>query len=120
MAGGIDNIDLDSVSYNGGILRKDGDPAFAFEVAGVHDALTDYLIFMISVALFEHPVNKGGLPVVNVRDNRNIPKVFSDQSSMLPFVSINFLYLTRLYYNTRYPKNKELPIKKFNFSVLNF
>ena len=85
VAGGIDDIDLHAVPDDGGVLCKDGDAAFPFEIAGVHDALPDDLILMIGIALLEHLIDQRGLAVVDVRDDRNIAEVFSDQNKQPVF-----------------------------------
>jgi len=72
VAGGVYDIDLDIFIGNGGMLGNNRDTALFFLVHPVHDTGGDFLIFSINTALLEHTVQKGGLTVVNVRDNRNI------------------------------------------------
>ena len=55
-----------------GVLGEDRDAALALEVAGVHDAVHDGLIFAVDAALLEHLVDQGGLAVVNVGDDGDI------------------------------------------------
>ena len=79
MPGGVDDVDFDPLVVNGGVFCENGDTAFAFEVVAVHDALIDLLIFAESARLPEHLVHECGLAVVNVRDNRDISQIFSNQ-----------------------------------------
>ncbi len=64
------------------VFRKYRDSALAFEIAGVHDALRDLLIFVVFAALLQHFVHKRGLTVIDVCDYRNVcanllPKILS-------------------------------------------
>ena len=78
MSGGVHDIDLDALPVHGGILGKDGDAAFFFDITGVHGALGDCLILMIRAALLQHTVHKGGLAVVYVCDDGDVAQIFSD------------------------------------------
>ena len=69
---GVDDVYFRIAVLHGGIFRHDGDPALALKVVGVHDSLDYLLIFAVNAALLEHLVDKRGLAVVNVRDDRNI------------------------------------------------
>ena len=68
----IDDVDLDALVSDGGILRKDGDAALAFEIAGIHHALNDFLILAVHARLLEHFVHERRLAVVNVGDDCDI------------------------------------------------
>ncbi len=80
VAGGIDNVDLDVVIKEGGVLGENGDAAFALEVVGVHDALDDFLVGAENAALMEHGVDQGGLAVVNVSDDGDVANIGSHDS----------------------------------------
>ena len=76
VAGGVDDIDLHAAVGNGGVFREYRYAALALEVAGVHDALLDRLVFAENAALLEHFVDEGGLAVVDVGDYRDVAYVF--------------------------------------------
>ena len=44
VAGGIDDVDLDALIVNGGVLGQDGDAALALQIVGVHHALGHLLV----------------------------------------------------------------------------
>ena len=46
--------------------------ALAFEIAGVHHAVNDRLIFAVHAALLEHLIDQRGLAMVDVRDDCNV------------------------------------------------
>src|SRR5438270_8010105 len=46
-------------------------------IAAVHHAFSDLLVLPEDVALPQHPVDQGGLPVVDVRDDRDISDVLA-------------------------------------------
>ena len=72
----VDDVDLRALVVHGGVFGKDGDAALALQIAGVHDAVDDRLIFAVDAALLEHLVDQRGLSVVNVSDDCNISDVF--------------------------------------------
>ena len=55
-----------------GALGEDGDPAFLFEVAGIHGALFDALVLAEGAGLAEELVYQRGLAMVDVGDDRDI------------------------------------------------
>ena len=75
MAGGVNNVDLDVAVGNRRVLGDNGDPALALQIHFIHDALGDSLVSAEDSALFEHTIHKGGLAVIDVRDNRDIAQV---------------------------------------------
>ena len=75
VAGGVDDVDLDAVEPHRGVLGEDGDAAFAFEIARIHDPLVDSLVVAEGAALPQHGVHQGGLAVVDVGDDRQISKL---------------------------------------------
>jgi len=72
MTGRIQNIDPVSHIIDGGILGKDGDAAFTFEVIAVHRAFDKVLGISKRKRLFEQAVHEGGFSVVDVRNDRDI------------------------------------------------
>ena len=68
----IDDVDLDTLVGDGGILRENGDAALALEIAGVHHTVDDLLIFAVHARLLEHFVHERRLAVVNVGNDCDI------------------------------------------------
>ncbi len=66
--------DVDEVPFvgNRGVLRKDRDATFAFEVIVVHHAFGDFLVFAEGASLAKKLVDKGCLPMVDVRDDGDV------------------------------------------------
>ena len=75
VAGGVDDVDAGALPFDAGGLGEDGDPALAFEVVGVHGALGHGLVGAEGARLFQKLVDKRGLAMVNVRDDRDIAEV---------------------------------------------
>ena len=65
----VDDIDLDVLIGDGGVLGQDGDAAFAFQISVIHHTVRDDLVFTEGAALFKHFINKGGLAMVDVGDD---------------------------------------------------
>jgi len=57
------------------VLREDRDALLALEVTGVHRPLGDVLVRAEGPGLPEHGVDQGGLPVVDVGDDRDVAQV---------------------------------------------
>ena len=72
VAGGVDNVDLGVAVLDGGIFGQDGDAPLPLQIAGVHYAVHDLLVFPVDAALLEHLVHQGGLAVVHVGDNGDV------------------------------------------------
>ena len=72
VAGRVDDVDLDALVDDRGVLGHDGDAALALQVVGVHHALGDLLVVAEDVALAEHAVDQGRLAVVDVGDDRDV------------------------------------------------
>ena len=58
-----------------GVLREDRDALLALKVTGVHGALVDVVVLAERPRLPEHFVDKGGLAVVDVGNDRDITDV---------------------------------------------
>jgi len=56
-------------------LRHDRDPLLPLEIEGVHHPVDDGRVGAEDAALPQHRIDQGGLPVVDVRDDRDIPDV---------------------------------------------
>ena len=76
MARSIHNVDFCALIMNGGVFGKNGDAAFALQIAGVHYALDHRLIFAVDSALLEHFVDQRGFAVIDMGNDRNITDVF--------------------------------------------
>jgi hypothetical protein len=77
VARGVDDVDLRFLPPNGSVLREDGDTALTLERVRVHDALGDDLVGLESSRLTQHLIDEGGLPMVDVRDDGNVPYLHS-------------------------------------------
>ena len=60
---------------DGGVLREDRDALLALEVARVHRALVDVLMLAECAGLPEHGIDKRGLAVVDMRDDRDVTQI---------------------------------------------
>ena len=72
MAGGVDDVDLDSLVLDGRVLGQDGDASFLFQDVAVHGALGDLLPVAELQGLLEQAVHEGGLAVVDVRNDGDV------------------------------------------------
>ena len=77
VARGVDDVDVIRVPvgigpFNAGALGEDGDPAFLFQVIGIHGAFGHALVVAESAGLAEQLVDQGGLAMVDVRDDRDV------------------------------------------------
>ena len=70
----VDDVDFIAVVKDRGLLRRDGDAAFVFLVARVHnESLRHFrLIVAESVRLFQKPIDERGLAVIDVSNNGDI------------------------------------------------
>ena len=75
VARGVDDVDLDVVIEDGGILRQDSDAALAFELVRIHYAFGDRFVGTKGAALLQHGIHQGGFAVVDVRNNGDAQNV---------------------------------------------
>ena len=75
MSRGVDDIDPVLVPLDGRVLGQDGDAALLFERIRVHDAFGDDRAGVERAGLLQKLVDKGGLAVVDMRDDRDVAKV---------------------------------------------
>ena len=68
----IDDVDVDAVVLDRGVLGKNRDTTLFFQIIGVHDALDQLLVSGESAGLAEQLVNQCGFTVVNVGDDGDI------------------------------------------------
>ncbi len=72
VARGVDDVDPVAVPLDRGALGEDGDPALLFQVVGIHGPFLHALILAESAGLAEQLVDKRGLAVVDVGDDRHV------------------------------------------------
>ena len=72
---GVDDVDAVLVPLDGRVLGQDGDAAFLFERVRVHDAFGDDRTGVERAGLLQELVDKSGLAVVDMRDDRDVAKV---------------------------------------------
>jgi hypothetical protein len=75
VARGVDDVDVVVAVHDGGVLRQDGDPAFLFQVVGVHYALVNRLVVAEGAGLFEELVDQRGFAMVDVRDDGDVAEL---------------------------------------------
>ncbi len=75
MARSVDDIEPDPLEFDGGLLRQDSDALLALQVAGIHDPLDDDLVGPERTRLTQHRVDQGGLAVVDMGDDGDVPDV---------------------------------------------
>ena len=56
-------------TVHSGVLGENGDTFLSLKVAGVHYSFGDFLVRGEDAGLFQHRVNQGGFPVVDVGDD---------------------------------------------------
>ena len=71
----VDDIDFYAAVVDADVFCKDRDPAFPFEIVAVEEAFVHFLIFAEQLCLFDDLIDKRGLPVVDMRNNRDISDV---------------------------------------------
>ena len=78
VAGGIDDVDVVVLVFEGGVFGADGDALLPFQVHGIHDAFLggDGLVGAKGARLFEQAIHQRGLAVVNMGDNRDVADMF--------------------------------------------
>jgi hypothetical protein len=81
----VDDVDLGPAIDDRGVLCHDRDAALALEVVGVHHALGDLLVITENVALAQHGIDQRRLPVVDVRDDRDVADVLAAHGYARPW-----------------------------------
>ena len=69
----VHDVDLDALPAHRGVLGQDGDPALALERVRVHHPLFHLLVGAEGPRLPQHLIHQGGLAVVDVGDDGEIP-----------------------------------------------
>ena len=68
----VDDVDVDAVVVDRGVLGQDGDAALLLQVVGIHHALGHVLVGGEGAGLAEQLVDQRGLAVVNVGDDGDV------------------------------------------------
>ncbi len=71
----VDDVDLDALVADRGVLRQDGDAALALQIVAVHDPLHEPLVRAEGAGLLQQPIHERRLAMVDVRDDRDVPDV---------------------------------------------
>ena len=72
VARGVDDVHARVVPQDRRGFRQDRDAALFFQIVGVHHAFGDALVLPERAGLFQELVDKGGLAMIDVRDDRDI------------------------------------------------
>ena len=75
MARGVDDVDAHILPHDRGRLGQNGDAALLFQIVGIHDAFDDALVVAERAGLLQEAVDKSGLAVIDVRDDRDIAEL---------------------------------------------
>ena len=75
----VDDVDAGILPHHRGRLGEDGDAALFFQVAGIHGALGDALVFADRAGLLEERVDQRGFAMVDMRDDRDIAEIHAFQ-----------------------------------------
>ena len=74
VAGGVDDVDTNTLPLNRGRLGENGDAAFLFQIVAIHNTLGNALVVAERTRLLQKLVNKCRFSMVNVRDDRDVAK----------------------------------------------
>ncbi len=77
VAGRVNDVDLRVMEKKRRVFRENRDPAFAFEVVGIHHALDKRFIGAEDSTLAQHGVDQRRFAVVYVRDNGDITNILA-------------------------------------------
>jgi len=77
MARCVNDIDLVIAMSDGEVLGENRDSAFLFKVIGIHDSLDHLLIIPEGASLPQHVIDERGLSMVDMRDDGDVPDIFS-------------------------------------------
>ena len=75
----VDNVDAGILPHDRGRLGENGDAALLLQIAGIHGALGDTLVFTHRAGLLEERVDQCGLAMIDVRDDRDIAEIHASQ-----------------------------------------
>ena len=85
VAGGVHDVDVVNLVFEGGVLGADGDALFLFQIHGIHQAFVGgfMLVGAESAGLLEQAIHERCLAVVNVRDDGDVPDVLHNFSNRI-------------------------------------
>src|SRR5437667_11609631 len=72
MPWGVHDIDAITIPLKCRVFVANGDSLFTFEVHRIHDSLLDFLVCAESSRLPQQLIDKGGLAVIDVRNDGNV------------------------------------------------
>jgi hypothetical protein len=75
VTGGVDDVDGDALVRDRRVLGEDGDAALALEIVRIHEAIDHGLVGAEYAGLAKHRIDQGGLTVVDVGDDRDVPEI---------------------------------------------
>jgi hypothetical protein len=77
VAGGIDDVDLDALVPDAGVLREDGDAALFLEIVRVHHPFGDDLVVSEGAGLAKNEIHERGLAMVDVGDDGDVTEILT-------------------------------------------
>ena len=78
VAGSVDDVDVVTVPFEGGVLGANGDALFAFEIHRIHHALLDLLVGAEGAGLAQQLIDERGLAVIDVGDDGDVADFVHD------------------------------------------
>ena len=75
VAGRVDDVERHAVPHQGRVLGEDGDALLAFEIHRVEHPLGHFLVGAEDAGLLQQRVDQGGLPMIDVGDDRQVAQV---------------------------------------------
>ncbi len=83
VSGGVDDVDVVALIFDGGVFGENGNAAFFFEVVAVHHAFVNLLVGAEGAGLAQKLVDQRGFAVVNVGDDGDIADLFHGSNSLI-------------------------------------
>ena len=77
VAGGVHDVHVVVLVFEGGVFGADGDALLALEVHGIHQPLLRAFVLVRpkGARLLQQAIHQGGLAVIDVGDNRYVPNM---------------------------------------------
>jgi len=73
----VDQVNPNPLEADAGLLGVDRDAAFALQILAVHHPFGDFLVLAKRTGLAQETVEQSRLAVVDMRDDREVPEVFT-------------------------------------------
>ena len=80
VAGGVHDVDAQITAGYAGAFGENGNAAFFFQIAGIHDAGVYVLVGAKGAALLEHLVDEGGFAMIHVSNDGDVTNMFHGES----------------------------------------